>query len=151
MKSHYWLDSRVVAQMTPRRRFPGVDSSGNPIVVVHFFTEDEQGEEVECHDVFPAQFVVCPLCRGRAKVTDPRVDSCGLTADDLHDHNFAEDYFGGVYDITCPECSGERVVKEIDARSLTPEQCAVLDKLESLEEDDAWFARVCAAERAYGC
>ena len=151
MESNYLLDSRTVAQMTPRRRSPGVDSSGNPIVIVHFFTEDEQGEEVECHDVFIAQFVVCPMCRGKAKVTDPRVDSCGLTADDLHDHNFAEDYFSGVYDITSPECSGERVVKEIDARSLTPGQRVVLDKLERLEEEDARFAKVCAAERAYGC
>ena len=48
MESNYFLDSRTVAQMTPRRRSPGVDSSGNPIVIVHFFTEDEQGEEIEC-------------------------------------------------------------------------------------------------------
>jgi len=64
--------------------------------------------------VLPAHRVVCPRCDGEGKHVNPAIDGNGLSAEDLADDGFREDYFSGVFDVRCEECNGERVVMEID-------------------------------------
>lgn len=58
----------------------------------------------------PAKYEVCHRCEGRGTHVNPSIDGNGLTASDFADDpDFAEDYFGGRYDVRCYECNGKRV------------------------------------------
>lgn len=84
-----------------------------------FVVEDEDGEEHQ----LPTVWAVCPTCNGEGKHVNPSIDCNGLTADDFDaDPDFADEYFAGRYDVTCYDCNGRRVVKEVDESALTPEQ-----------------------------
>ena len=58
------------------------------------------------------RFAVCPRCEGRGTHVNPAVDGNGLSAEDFDElgDDFRDDYFGGVYDVACSECHGQRVV-----------------------------------------
>lgn len=58
----------------------------------------------------PAKRILCPVCEGAGSHVDPAVDGHGLTAEDLQDEEFREDYLAGVYDVPCEACIGEKVV-----------------------------------------
>ena len=76
-------------------------------ITIHSYDRDED-MEVE----IPSKYDVCHRCEGRGTHVDPRIDGNGLTREDFaEDPDFAEDYFNGVYDTTCYECKGLRVVK----------------------------------------
>lgn len=67
--------------------------------------------EGRSHTWVPFRWTTCDLCYGKGKVVNPSIDCGGLTRDDIdHDPGFEEDYFSGLYDITCPLCNGIRVV-----------------------------------------
>ena len=54
---------------------------------------------------------VCHLCNGEGKTVNPSIDASGLSDDDLYDDpDFAEDYFGGRYDVVCGACDGRTTV-----------------------------------------
>lgn len=57
---------------------------------------------------------VCPTCDGRGKYVNPSIDSHGISPEEFaEDPDFAEQYWGyrsGMYDITCGECRGHKVV-----------------------------------------
>lgn len=56
------------------------------------------------------KFIVCPRCRGEGTIVNPEIDGNGLTSSDFdEDPDFRENYFSGVYDISCPCCNGQRV------------------------------------------
>lgn len=59
-----------------------------------------------------SRWAVCPTCQGQGTHVNAAIDSQGLTAEDFEyaGPEFAEDYFSGVYDVTCAECGGRRVV-----------------------------------------
>jgi hypothetical protein len=57
----------------------------------------------------PFRWEVCDLCDGEGKVVNPSIDANGLTAED-----FAEDYFRGRYDITCPQCRGRTTIPVVE-------------------------------------
>lgn len=100
----------------------------------------------------PAHYEVCGRCRGTGKHVNPSIDGHGLSQCDFdEDPDFREDYFSGVYDVTCYTCKGERVVLvEDDYESFSVEQKAQYDALEKQWEDEAASARESAAERAMG-
>jgi hypothetical protein len=59
--------------------------------------------------------IVCPRCRGNGKIVNPNVDGHGITQEEFdEDPDFKDNYFSGVYDITCPQCKGRNVVDELD-------------------------------------
>lgn len=88
---------------------------------------------------------VCPTCDGHGTVTNPNIDCGGLSADDFYDDpDFADDYFGGRYDIQCPECKGKNVVPMPDLPKALQNAIAEWDR-----EDAANVAEMCA-ERAMG-
>jgi len=60
-------------------------------------------------------FEVCQCCHGTGTTVNSNIDGHGLTRADFdEDLDFERDYFAGVYDITCPNCKGLRVVEEVD-------------------------------------
>lgn len=60
------------------------------------------------------KWAVCPTCDGRGKHVNSSVDSQGISPEEFeHDPDFERDYFEGVYDVTCNECRGKRVVPEL--------------------------------------
>ena len=97
----------------------------------------------------PFAWVVCGQCRGNGMHVNPAVDCGGLTSEDFAaDPDFAESYFSGVYDVTCGECQGRRVVPELRPR--TAEQKAALGALDAQEEADVSYERERRHELAMG-
>lgn len=75
-----------------------------------------------------SKYVICPSCDGEGSYVNPAVDSQGLSAEDLADDDFREDYLGGVYDQRCSECRGLRVVAGcLNPACDEPAQAAVID------------------------
>jgi hypothetical protein len=71
-----------------------------------FVVVDEQGDEHE----LPTRFEVCGRCDGKGTHVNPSVDEHGISPEEFRDDpDFEEAYFGGVYDVTCYDCRGERV------------------------------------------
>ena len=79
---------------------------------------DADGLEIE----IPKKFEVCPRCEGAGKHTNPSIDGNGLSREDFDaDPDFEEDYFNGVYDVSCEECHGKRVIEVGDLEAMTDE------------------------------
>jgi len=134
---NYYNDRRV--QVTPGRRvLESVDETHMTGILVC-------GEETVSVKV---AYVVCDLCIGRGKIVNPSIDAGGLSAQDFEDDpSFKSDYFSGVYDITCPTCSGKRVVYGV-VWSSVPKKFA--KKLRAQEKEDEYFEQQVRAERAAG-
>ena len=63
----------------------------------------------------PAKRIICPRCDGEGKHVNPNIDGNGLSQEDFaEDPDFAESYFTGLYDVSCEECGGNRVVDIVD-------------------------------------
>jgi hypothetical protein len=96
-----------------------------PKIVLTLFTELDDGIE-ECDVDIVCDYIACPRCGGEGKHVNPSVDGHGLSREDFdEDPDFAENYFAGVYDVTCERCRGLRVVPQLpdpDAHGLTQEQ-----------------------------
>ncbi len=57
------------------------------------------------------EWAVCGTCKGNGTHVNPSIDSNGLSSEDFQeDPDFFEYYRNGVYDISCAECGGKRVV-----------------------------------------
>ena len=102
---NYRRDYRIQALHEPKWYVSFNERTMTAIVI----NEDDNGNEVErkvkCH------YEVCDTCRGTGSHVNPSIDCGGLTSEDFDDDpDFREDYFSGVYDVTCYECNGKRVV-----------------------------------------
>lgn len=100
--------------------------------------EAEEKQETAKEVEFPVVFEVCGTCDGRGKHVNPSIDSHGLTALDFdEDPDFRENYLSGMYDVSCNECGGRRVVPVLDEIRATPEQIKyVADHIESRYRDE---------------
>jgi len=94
------------------------------------------------HYEVPIRFEVCPTCNGRGRLVNPSIDAGGVSPEELDDPDFREDYLAGMYDMTCPECGGRRVVAKI-----TNEKIIAAIATEKAEE--AAFQRMCDMERCF--
>lgn len=110
-------------------------------------------DEGEVHEVeLPATYEVCERCRGEGTHVNPSIDGNGLSREDFdEDPDFEEDYFNGVYDVTCEECGGKRVVPQIDEDACKRKglMSTVEAHYEQLREKYA-HERECEAERRMG-
>ena len=105
--------------------------------------EDDDGEHVETF-TFRFCYRVCGLCDGKGSTVSAGIDCGGLSDQDMWDDpDFASDYFGGTYDVSCPVCNGRRVEPMINDTALTDDQKRGL----KIMEEDAQCARECHAER----
>jgi len=95
--------------------------------ILEYFTgsrepiSSDENAQVEFEAELPAKYEVCDRCRGKGTHVNPNIDGNGLTAEDFaEDPDFKEDYFSGVYDVTCQECEGLRVVPVLDEENIPP-------------------------------
>ena len=92
---------------------------------------------------------VCPACHGTGSHVNPSIDSHGISSETfLDDPDFAEDYFGGVYDVGCYVCGGQNVVPVVDEQRCSPE---LLEAYNEQEQGLADMHAEMAAERRMGC
>lgn len=105
---------------------------------------------------FPMVLVDCRTCRGTGRHVNPSIDAGGLTQSDFdEDPGFREDYFSGVYDVTCYECNGAKKMPRIDTENMCPEDLELYKKWrdwmdEKAREEAEWRAER-AAEIRMGC
>ena len=114
--------------------------------------ESEDGEESE-HKL-PIKFEVCSDCHGHGMVLNESMRDYGYSAEEFNesfDDEEKEHYFtrGGMYDVSCPTCKGERVeaVLDEDAIKLNPKLQEIFDQC---EEQETERQAADAEDRAYG-
>lgn len=111
------------------------------------YTEDGDSEIV----VFPAHYEVCGRCLGSGKHVNPSIDGHGLSQEDFDaDPDFEEAYFNGVYDVTCYECKGKRVVSVVDPATLSPELKVKWEALVEQWRQEAEDRKLSEMERRMG-
>lgn len=74
---------------------------------------DSEGYDCSQEVSLPSKFVVCHRCEGRG-VHDAWEG--GMTMDEMYEQgpDFIDDYFGGMYDVACSVCRGQRVLEVVD-------------------------------------
>ena len=114
---------------------------------IQFLTEDDEGFEVT-HDL-PAKYEVCDRCEGTGSHTNPNIDGHGISSEEMRElgDDFRADYLSGVYDVTCHECAGKRVVSVVDRDNADE---AILKLYDDAQADEAYYQAECAAERRMG-
>lgn len=152
MTTHLVEVERLINYDDPRVR-ASIETDGrmfdSEAMTLTFTTEDEDGEEIDI--TLPAKYEVCGLCNGKATHVDPAIDENGITSEDFADDpDFRESYFAGHYDVTCYECSGRRVVPEVDNSTLTATQAIGYTAYLAWRDAEADFAAVSRAERRMG-
>jgi len=102
---------------------------------------DEEGEEVE--HTFPSINEVCPRCEGFGTHLTPSIGQHAYTQEEFYeafsDEEDREQYFrrGGIYDVTCEECKGNKVIQVVDEDHLTEDQKKVYEEWQEQEEENA--------------
>ena len=121
------------------------------IVVTYYSYEDDQ-DGIEVTEKLPCIAEVCGTCRGKGTHVNPSIDAHGIGREEFdEDPDFHEDYFRGVYDVTCYECGGNKVVAAPREReTLNDAQKAIYDKWEAWEVSEAEYAAECEQERRMG-
>ena len=89
------------------------------------FLYGENGKEIP----LPTCWEVCDRCHGEGKHSNPSIDGNGITASEMaemcyEDEDFADNYFSGVYDVTCHQCDGKRVMKVVNLGAMSKEDIA---------------------------
>lgn len=119
--------------------------TGGP-TTIEITTWDDAGDELVLE--LPAKFSLCPRCRGVGSHVNPAVDGNGLSQEDFDEAGpeFYDDYMGGVYDVACYRCKGEKVIKIVDRDRAKPEDLKIYDdqarELRELEAMEAAERRV---------
>lgn len=88
-----------------------------------FLSKEEGYYQIE----FPCSRMVCPSCDGEGTELRGGLKGAVFTSEDFaEDPEFAENYFGGRYDVACSECKGRNVVDDLNVEELwdklTPQQ-----------------------------
>jgi len=113
---------------------------------------DEEGDEVE--HTFPSKNEVCPTCEGFGTHLNPSIGNHAYTMEEFNesfDEEGKEEYFrrGGIYDVTCEECKGNKVIQVVDEDHLSDEQKKLYAEWEEQEEERISDERADARTRYY--
>jgi len=150
---NYWNDPRVIRSL--QRSVYTVNVEGGFVELREGIADQiedaaEEGEPLpawyeEHGSELPARILRSPCqgCGGTRRMVNPSIDCGGFDPQSDQD---LEDYMGGVYDVTCSYCDGtgahyEVIILNAEARRFVREW----------EQEEADFASLCAAERAFGC
>jgi hypothetical protein len=110
---------------------------------------DEETAEMDCE--VPGKYDVCPRCHGHGSITNP---SIGAITGDEWERDWSpeerEDYVRGVYDVTCPQCQGLRVVVIPDRSKLTDEDKAHLKQYRKEQREAREVDHMMEMERRFG-
>ena len=97
---HYYTDYRVLA--IDQSSYLEVNEDN---MIADVIINDENIGKVH------VSYEVCPTCRGKGKHVNPNIDAHGIPAEEFYGNpRFEHDYKSGMYDVSCNECNGERVV-----------------------------------------
>lgn len=101
---------------------------------------DEDGEEVT-HS-FPCKNEVCPRCEGYGTHLTPSIGNHAYSQEEFNesfDDEGREEYFkrGGIYDVQCEECKGNKVIEVVDESKLSEEQKKLYAEYEEHEDEMA--------------
>ena len=103
----------------------------------------DEATDTETEIDLPLRWEVCPVCEGRGEHVNPSIDAGGLSAEDLSDPDFREDYMNGVFNIPCNHCGGRTTVQVVDRDRCDPEHLKAYDEQ---QRADAEYAALCRAE-----
>lgn len=102
--------------------------------------------QIEYGITLPTHYELCPACQGRGTMTLKRLAIPQEMFDE--DPDFAEDYWGGVYDEPCDLCDGRTSILAVDEERLTDDAAKVWQEYIQDMND---LAAMEAAERRAGC
>lgn len=110
-----------------------VDPTKNFLV---FDLLSDDGDEVEIR--LPCKWEVCSRCEGKGVHTNPAIDGHGITMEE-RDRDWTDEewegYMGGMYDVRCYDCSGDRVVPMVDSNRLSDDQRMWFLQVQEAQED----------------
>lgn len=120
---------------------------------IEFTYQDDDGNEIESK--LPARFEMCNRCEGHGTILNPSIGNHAYTSEEFYesfpDEEDREQYFkrGGIYDIACPKCNGEKVVKVVDEKACAhnDEYKSLLKIYNTIQQDMLEYERECRAER----
>ena len=106
-------------------------------LTIRLITED--GDEAE-HEL-PAKYEVCTRCDGHGSHLNPSIGQHAYTREEFeeafHDPEDRAEYFkrGGIYDVSCGACGGERVVSVVDTARCTPAELGIVRRYRRQERE----------------
>jgi hypothetical protein len=115
---------------------------------------NDDGDDVTVE--LPTRFAVCDDCEGHGTVMNESMRQHAYTREEFFEAfpepEDQDQYFkrGGIYDVQCPTCKGNRVVPEIDDARLDPEQREHAEAIAKSAADRASFEREWRHEREMG-
>lgn len=121
-------------------------------ISIKLFNDDDSEEEHE----LPAKYVVCGRCDGHGSHLTPSIGEHAYSAEEFNesfDDEEAQEYCtrGGIYDIQCVECKGNKVVSVVDETHLSEEQKKIYELFQKQEEERLKSEREDAAMRRAEC
>lgn len=122
---------------------------------IEFEIDDGEGEEDSIRVIqLPSKKGVCYDCEGHGTVLNESMRYHCYTQEEVSDleDDFQEEYFkrGGIYDVKCPTCKGERVVDVVNEDILTQDQKKDYKEYLKILRDREAYERECAMERRWG-
>lgn len=125
-------------------------------MTVTFIHETSGG--VEHEHALPAKMAVCERCEGHGTHLHPDIGGHAFTVDEFnetfHDDEDRAQYFrrGGIYDVPCEACGGQRVVPVVDedAANRTTRGRRLLALYNAVEDREARYEAERMHERAMG-
>lgn len=101
---------------------------------IEFTLSDEDGDEQSFE--LPGKFEVCHDCEGHGSVLNRSMREHAYTREEFEatfSDEEREQYMtrGGMYDVQCPTCHGQRVEVVVKEAALTPEQRVLLERYEA--------------------
>lgn len=122
-------------------------------------TWENEAEEEVTHS-FPSKNEVCHRCEGYGTHLNPSIGEHAYTPEEFDqefDDEGKEEYFrhGGIYDVQCETCKGEKVLPVVDEEHLSPEDKKLFGEYREWKEEqdafDADYEAECRMERLMGC
>lgn len=139
----------------------------NNLITLKWFEENEDessesyGDQLEIEEDFPAKYKVCNRCNGHGTHLNPSIGEHAYTSEEFNEFSDEEKehYFkrGGMYDVTCQNCKGLRVilVEDIDAIERNSKLKELYTRYEKWAKEDARseaeYQQMCRMERLMGC
>lgn len=123
-----------------------------PTITATFYSEDENGDEIEITAHFPAKWEICDHCRGNGTHDHPAFSN-GISGEEFYgewEPEERERYMDGFYDVSCDDCGGSGKVKVIDEDAITEDQQDDLKDYYRQLRRQAAYDRECAMERRMG-